>query len=157
MGTESRVKVAYRIKEFSLKDHNGKDFNIGDHKGKRVLLSFHPLAWTPICANQMKALEENHDTFEKMNTIAVGISVDSVPCKTAWAKELGITRTSLLADFWPHGFLAKELGIFRAKEGFSDRANILVDEEGKVAWVRLYHLSELPDIKEVIETIKAQK
>ncbi len=46
---------------------------------KRTLLSFHPLAWTDFCAGQMKSLEDNREVFSQLNTLAVGISVDSVP------------------------------------------------------------------------------
>ena len=48
----------------------------------------------------MLSLEENKENFDVLNTIAVGISVDSVPSKAAWAKELGIENTRLLSDFY---------------------------------------------------------
>ncbi len=64
----------------------------------------------------MQALEKNLKVFEKAGTVAVGLSVDSVPCKAAWAKSLKIKKTQLLADFWPHGKVASSLGLFR-KEG----------------------------------------
>jgi peroxiredoxin len=101
----------------------------------------------------MKSLEENQKTFEKLNTVALGLSVDSVPCKNAWAKELGITKTQLLADFWPHGEVAKLYGIFREKNGFSERANIIIDENQKVMFVKVYPIRELPDIKEIIKVL----
>jgi hypothetical protein len=34
------------------------------------------------------------------------------------------------------------------------RANIIVDEKGKVAWVKVYEISTLPDINEVITVLK---
>jgi len=140
--------------DFSLKDNRGKDFELSGLKGKRVLLSFHPLAWTEVCAEQMKSLEANRETFASLNTVAVGISVDAVPTKNAWAKELGIKETPLPADFWPHGQVARLYGIFREKEGFSERANIILDERGKVVFVKIYEISQLPDIKEVIGVLK---
>jgi len=138
-----------KVKDFVLKDQNGQTFKLSDLVGKKVLLSFHPLAWTPICAAQMKDLEKNWKSFEKFNTVAVGISVDSVPCKAAWAKSLKIRHIKLLSDFWPHGAVAKGLGILRA-EGFSERANILIDEKGKVCFFKVYPIKELPDIGEII-------
>ena len=99
----------------------GKDIHLSDFSGRKVLLSFHPLAWTPVCAQQMKALEKNRARFEKLNTLALGLSVDTVPSKKAWAKELGIKETKLLSDFWPHGEVARSYGILREKEGFSER------------------------------------
>ncbi|MGD0821350.1 MAG: redoxin domain-containing protein [Desulfomonilia bacterium] len=147
------VAVGEKVKDFILKDHHGKDFTLSDFKGRKVLLSFHPLAWTSICAKQMQSLEENRDYFEKKNTVAVGVSVDSTPCKKAWAKELKIENTRLLADFWPHGGLAIQLGIFRDKDGFSERANVLIDEQGKVMFVKVYPISELPEIGEILKVL----
>lgn len=147
------LTVGKSVKDFTLKDQNGQDFTLSEFKGKKVLLSFHPLAWTGICAKQMQALEKNVKAFEKAGAVAVGLSVDSVPSKTAWAKSLKIKNTRLLADFWPHGKVAASLGLFR-KEGFSERANVLVDEKGKVAWIKVYPIRELPDIREVLSAVK---
>jgi peroxiredoxin len=99
--------------------------------GKRVFLSFHPLAWTDFCAAQMISLEENQKKFGVLNTITAGISVDSVICKKVWADHLKLEDTLILADFWPHGKVAKAYGIFRETNGFSERANIILDENQK--------------------------
>jgi peroxiredoxin len=102
-------------------------------------------------------LEAHRTHFDKLNTVALGISVDSVPSKKAWAeKELNITHTRLLSDFWPHGGVAKLLGIFREKDGFSERANIIVDENQHVVFVKVYEISTLPDIEEITQVL-AQK
>ncbi|MCJ7444608.1 MAG: redoxin domain-containing protein [Methanotrichaceae archaeon] len=97
-----KIETGEKSKDFSLYDQNNQIFKFSEFLGKRVLLSFHPLAWTSVCAKQMKSLEDNRSTFESLNTIAVGISVDSIPCKKAWAESLAIMKTSILADFWPH-------------------------------------------------------
>ena len=102
----------------------------------------------------MQSLEEKKESFEKKNTVAVGVSVDSTPCKKAWAKELKIENTRLLSDFWPHGGLANRLGIFRDKEGTSERANIIIDEKGKTVFIKVYPISELPDINEILSALE---
>jgi len=147
------LAVGKSVRDFTLKDQNGQEFRLSALKGKKVLLSFHPLAWTSICARQMKALEKNAKVFENAGAVAVGLSVDSVPSKAAWAKSLKISKTRLLADFWPHGKVADSLGLFR-KEGFSERANVLLDEKGKVAWIKVYPIKELPNIREVLAAVK---
>ncbi len=119
-------KAGEKAPDFSLFDQNEKEFKLSDFKGKRVLLSFHPLAWTGICAEQMKSLEKNWKEFEELNTVAVGINVDSIPSKKAWADSLDIKNTRFLSDFWPHGKIADLYHIFREKEGFSERANIII-------------------------------
>jgi peroxiredoxin len=149
-----RIEAGNRYRDFSLKDQYGKIFRLSDQSGRRVLLSFHPLAWTPVCADQMRSLEENKGALDAQNTVAVGISVDSVPCKNAWAESLGIKNTFLLADFLPHGGVAKTYGIFREEDGFSERSNILVDEKGRVAFVKVYDIGNLPSMEEIIGAIK---
>ncbi len=135
---------------FALIDQNKKEWKLAGLGGKKVLLSFHPLAWTSVCTEQMKSLEKNQARFEQLSTVAFGVSVDSVPCKAAWAKDMGVEKTPLLADFWPHGKLAKDLGIFRDVEGFSERANVIIDENGKIIFLKVYPILELPDIEEII-------
>ncbi len=103
------IKIGDKAPDFTLDDHNEKPFRLSDTKGKKILLSFHPLAWTSVCAQQMQSLEENKKYFDKNNTIAVGISVDPTPSKKAWAQYLDIKNTRLLSDFWPHGAVAQDL------------------------------------------------
>jgi peroxiredoxin len=93
------AQVGETARNFSLKDQNDKTFDLYKQAGKRVLLSFHPLAWTEYCAAQMKSLEENRAALLAKNCVPVGISVDSIPCKKAWAKDLKIKETPLLCDF----------------------------------------------------------
>jgi peroxiredoxin len=151
---EKRLKIGENARDFSLEDHNEQEFTLSDFKGKKVLLSFHPLAWTSVCAEQMKSLEKNKLAFDSLNAIAVGLSIDTVPSKKAWAKSLGIKNTRLLSDFWPHGKVAELYGIFRNKDGFSERANIIVDENQKIAFFKIYKLGQLPDIEEIIKALK---
>lgn len=149
----SVVKIGQKAPDFILRDQHNIEFKLSDFKGRKVLLSFHPLAWTKVCARQMQSLERNFKTFDLLNTMPIGLSVDTVPTKHAWARTLKIKRLRLLVDFWPHGKVAKAYGIFREKEGFSERANIIIDEFGKVVWVKVYTIKELPDIKEVIKVL----
>jgi len=151
------IQTGDPARNFSLKDQNDTTFDLLEQTGKRVLLSFHPLAWTPVCAAQMKSLEENRDLLGSLGTVTVGLSVDSVPCKKAWAENLGISKTPLLCDFWPHGHVAMTYGIFREANGFSERANIIIDENQRVVFVKIYPLHNLPDIREIIAFLQQQK
>ena len=140
--------------DFTLRDHHNREFKLSEFAGRKVLLSFHPLAWTSVCAEQMKALESRKAVFDELGTVAVGVSVDSFPSKHAWAREIGIKATRLLCDFWPHGAVAHALGLFREEEGFSERANLIVDERGRVAFIRIYEIPQLPDIEEIVAFLK---
>ena len=69
---------------------------------------------------------------------------------------MGITRTRLLADFWPYGEVAVKYGVFDETEGYSTRSNIIIDESQKVIFTRVYPFNELPDIEELITLIENQ-
>ena len=147
------IEIGATAPGFYIKDNRGNLVNSNDYKGKKVLLSWHPLAWTSVCTEQMKSIETNYARFEALGVIPLGFSVDSVPSKNAWAKELKIAKLKLPSDFWPHGAVAKAYGLFREVEGFSERANVIVDENGNIKWVRIYDIHQLPDIEEVIQQL----
>ena len=151
---ERCFKAGEKAPDFSLNDNNEKIFKLSDFKGKKILLSFHPLAWTGICSKQMKSLEENFKTFKELNTVAVGINIDTIPSKKAWADSLNIKNTRLLSDFWPHGKVSKLYNFFRDKDGFSERANIILNKDNIIEFVRIYEIGELPDIKEIITFLR---
>jgi len=156
MAEKKVVAVGRRVRDFSLPDQEGQEIRLSMLRGKKILLSWHPLAWTSVCAKQMKTLEKNQKAFAGLNTVALGLSVDTVPSKKAWAAALKIKKTRLLCDFWPHGKAARSLGIFRTLQGTSERANIVLDEKGKVIFVRIYPIKELPDITEILSMLKSQ-
>ncbi|MBE0432905.1 redoxin domain-containing protein [candidate division WOR-3 bacterium] len=142
------LKAGSAAPDFTLKDHHKNDVKLSGHERRKVLLSFHPLAWTRVCAEQMKSIEANFQQLSDLNTVAFGVSVDTVPSKRAWARELSIQNTPLLCDFWPHGAVARQYGIFRDKDGFSERANIIIDTNQKIAFSMIYDISQLPNIIE---------
>jgi len=140
--------------DFTLKDHRENEISLSSFQGKRkVVLSFHPLAWTSVCTTQMQELEAHRAEIEQAGGVALGLSVDSVPCKRAWAEAIGVQHTPLLADFWPHGGVAKAYGIFREKNGFSERAVFIVDEAGTIRFQNVYPIREVPDIAEILTAL----
>jgi peroxiredoxin len=151
---DSKLKIGDSAPDFTLKDNHGREVTLGELRGKKIVLGFHPLAWTSVCSEQMKGLEANFDRFEKLNTVAFGLSIDSTFCKKAWAESLGIEKTRLLSDFWPHGKVASDYGVYRESDGFSERAVIIVAEDGVVAFLKVYPIKEVPDIDEIIAQLE---
>ena len=147
------IKVGENAIDFDLKDQNGKSVSLKDFKGKKVLLSWHPLAWTAGWLDHMRALELSYDSFIDQDIVPLGINVDQEHSKSAWAKVINIEKLQMLSDYNPLGKIAKAYGIFYDELNASKRANILINKEGKVEWVKVYELSEIPDFKEVLEEI----
>lgn len=139
--------------DFELQDQAGNKFILSDKIGKKVLLLFHPLAWTSVCRKQLKYIESFVDKLKSKNCLTVAISVDPIPSKSALAKELNLKKLKMLSDFWPHGEVARKYYVFREIEGFSERANFLIDEEGKIIFQEVYSLRELPDLDKILKLL----
>ena len=140
--------------DFELRSHRGGTVKLSDFHGKRnVVLAFHPLAFTPVCASQMRGYESDLGAFEKAGATVLGISIDAQPAKAAWATSLESISYDLLSDFHPHGEVAKKYGVFREKEGFSERAIFVIDKAGKIAWSKVYAIPELPKNDEVLTAL----
>ena len=102
----------------------------------------------------MPAYEADLERFEGYDAQVLGISVDSVPCNTAWAKSLGGLTYDLLSDFEPKGEVARLFGAYRQKDGISERAIFVVDKEGKIAFKDIHDISDQPDNEEVLEALR---
>ena len=140
--------------DFELRSHRGGTVRLADFRGKKnVVLAFHPLAFTPVCATQMTGYESSLPRLERSDAVVLGISIDPQPSKTAWAKTLGPISFDLLSDFHPHGEVAQKYGVFRPKEGFSERAVVVVGKDGRIKWSKTYDIPQQPDPEEFLAAL----
>jgi len=102
----------------------------------------------------MPAYEADLERFEGYDAQVLGISVDSVPCNTAWAKSLGGLSYDLLSDFEPKGEVARIFGAYRQSDGISERAVFVVDKNGKLVFKDIHDISDQPDNEEVFEVLR---
>ena len=141
--------------DFELRSHRGGAVKLSDFRGRhRVVLAFHPLAFTPVCAKQMTGYQSDLARLEGLDAVVLGISIDPQPSKTAWAQTLGAISFDLLSDANPHGEVARKYGVFREKDGFSERAIFVVDRDGTIAWARQYQIPEQPNNEELLAALK---
>ena len=85
----------------------------------------------------------------------LGVSVDPQPAKTAWAKEIGVKSFDLLSDNYPYGEVAKKYGVFREKDGISERAVFVIDKSGKVTWSKVYDIPQQPANSDIFDALAA--
>lgn len=149
------LKVGDKAPDFTLTDHNNQAITLSSFKGKKhVVLIFHPLAFTSICSVQMPGYNRERQTFEGLEAQVLGLSVDSVPAHKAWADQLGGIDYPMLADFFPHGEIAKKYGILR-REGYSERATFVVDKQGIVRHIEVHEIGKLPDNAKIVEIVRS--
>ena len=59
----------------------------------------------------------------------MAISVDSKYVQKQFADSEGY-KFSVLADFWPHGDVAKQYGVFLEEAGIANRATFVINTDG---------------------------
>lgn len=151
------LKVGDRAPDFTLADQDNQKVTLSSFRGKKhVVLVFHPLAFTSVCAIQMPGYSKERQTFDGLEAQVLGISVDSVPAHKAWAEQLGGIDFPLLADFYPHGEVAGKYGILRP-EGVSERATFVVDKQGIIRSIDIHEIGKVPDNRLVVEFLRTLK
>lgn len=140
--------------DFTLPDKNGNPVKLSDFRGKNVMIAFYPADWSDVCSNQLGVYGERLDELRGYNADVLGISVDGRESHNAWAEVMAI-RFPLLSDFWPHGAVAQQYGVFWDHVGISNRALFFVDPDGIIrhTWVG-EHPGMQPEYAFVIDTLK---
>jgi mycoredoxin-dependent peroxiredoxin len=128
------VTTSEKAPHFDLEVTDGERIALSDFLGRsNLLLVFHPFAFTEVCEEEARDLQENVDSFRNAQTEIVLVSCDPAPARQAWKKELGADYT-FASDFWPHGAAAKAYGVFNESNGAPHRGTFLIDREGQVIW-----------------------
>jgi peroxiredoxin len=118
--------------DFELRNQFGQTVRLGDFRGVRpVTLVFFPLAFSRTCEGELCELRDNIEIFADSGSELMAVSVDSKYALRAWAEEQHYDFT-LLADFWPHGAVARTYGAFLEERGYADRATFVVDIDGVI-------------------------
>lgn len=128
------VRTGDSAPEFDLEVTSRERVKLSDFRDRfNVLLVFHPFAFTQVCEDEARDLQENLQSFRDAGTEIVFVSCDPAPARQAWKKELGAEYT-FASDFWPHGAAAKAYGVFNEESGAPHRGTFLIDHGGTVIW-----------------------
>jgi peroxiredoxin len=155
------IQVGAEAPDFELpsseieNDRPGKKIRLSDYKGKKnVVLAFYPLDFSPTCSKEHTCFRDDMKDFEKAGAQVIGVSVDSQWAHLAYKKHMNLDYP-LVADFEPKGAMAKKYGLYIADKGFTSRATVVVDKQGKVAYVAEHPLGEPRDNKAILAALAA--
>lgn len=138
-------EVGTEAPDFTLKDQNNQEVTLSSFRGDRsVLVVFYPFAFSRICTGELCAVRDDLTSFQNTDVQILAVSVDHAFALKAWADAEGY-EFPLLADFWPHGKIAQDYGVFNAKAGFALRGTFLVDKTGTVRFAEVNGPGEARD------------
>ena len=118
--------------DFSLPNQFGETVSLSQFKGKKnVVIVFYPLSFSGICTGELCEIRDNFANFERADVELLAISVDSKYVQKQYAEKEGY-KFSVLADFWPHGSVAKDYGVFLEESGIANRATFVINKDGEL-------------------------
>jgi peroxiredoxin len=137
------VDVGSKAPEFTLSDANREKVSLSSLlESKPVLLVFYPFAFSGICTGELCQVRDDFSSFSGVQV--VGVSVDTPFSLKKWAEQEGY-QFPLLSDFWPHGAVASEYGVFNEKAGMANRGTFLIDQGGVVRFAEVNQPGEARD------------
>jgi mycoredoxin-dependent peroxiredoxin len=128
------VDVGDEAPDFELQDQERQPVRLSSFRGsKNVVVVFYPMSFTPTCQGELCAIRDSLPDFDGDDVQTLAISCDTSAVHKRWADEEGY-RFPILADFWPHGEVARTYGVFDDERGLALRGTFIVDKQGKVAY-----------------------
>jgi peroxiredoxin len=142
------IGVGEQAPDFELKDQHGTPVRLSSFQGeKNVVLVFYPLAFSGVCTGELCALRDDFPEVTREDVELLAVSVDSTHVIRTWSEQQNFGFT-LLADFWPHGAVAKLYGVFDENLGFAKRGTFIIDKAGVVRWSVVNPIPQARDIAE---------
>jgi len=139
------IEAGSKAPEFTLKNQFGESVSLSDFFGKKnVILMFYPFAFTGKCTQELCAIRDERNDFVNEDTQILSISCDPVASLKIFAEEQKLA-TPLLSDFWPHGKVSRDYGVFLEDLGFANRGTFIIDKSGIIRWKIVTSPGEIRD------------
>jgi len=142
--------------DFSVKNDRGETVRLSDYRGKNVVLYFYPKDNTSGCTKEACGFRDLQAEFEKVNSVILGVSPDSVKSHQNFKSKYELPFTLLsddnkevvqLYDVW------KEKSMYGKKYMGVERTTFVIDQEGKLR--KIFPKVKVPQHPEaVLEAVK---
>lgn len=139
--------------DFTLHVTPDQTLSLCELRGRPVILAFYPADWSPVCGDQMALYNEMLGEFQKFNAELLGVSVDGVWCHDAFSQNRRL-HFPLLADFEPKGEVARKYGVYRQREGVTERALFVIDKNGVIAWSYVSPVAVNPGADGILDALE---
>ncbi|MCM1012308.1 MULTISPECIES: redoxin domain-containing protein [unclassified Brevibacterium] len=123
-----------RAPDFSVTDQFGRTITLAEATGSSVvILAFLPYAFSPVCGDEIRALQEIQDDADAAgdDLTVIAITADAKYTLAAWGAERGV-NLSIGSDFWPHGAVARAYGVFDEDHGVAERGVFVITKAGTI-------------------------
>lgn len=127
-----------------------------DLQGRWALVFFWPMDFTTVCPTEISAFSRLAPEFEALDTVVVGVSIDSEHAHRAWRLQhphLRHLAVPMASDLRRE--LVTATGVLDRDRGVALRATFVVDPEGVIRHVSVHDLATGRSVDEVLRTLAA--
>ncbi|WP_313814022.1 redoxin domain-containing protein [Glutamicibacter sp.] len=149
------IQAGSPLFEFSLENQHGETITSAGLSVGRVLVVFYPWAFSRVCGSELAELQQNYAYLSDAQVRVIAISVDHKFALRNYAQQLG-AEFDLLADFWPHGQIARLAGAFDEQRGVATRLSLYVID-GLVQDVFISAMTEPRDFQDYVRAIERDR
>ncbi len=136
------VEVGNAAPDFSLTgavNQEDTEVSLNDYAGKNLVVLFYPLAFSPVCAEQVPDFNANLAAIQAKGAEVIAINRDSTFAHKAWSEALGGINFPLLADM--NLAVSKNFGMALEEVGITTRGVFIIDPNGNIAFK---HVEDAP-------------
>lgn len=128
------IEIGSPAPDFTLSDQHGEAVTLSSFRGKKnVVVMFYPFAFTGTCTGELCTIRDESADYDNDDVVTLSVSCDPIHSLKVFAAQESL-KHSLLSDFWPHGAVARDYGVFLEDKGFATRGTFVIDKDGIVRW-----------------------
>jgi len=149
------LEVGTEAPDFTLNNQFGEAVTLSSFRGeKNVVVVFYPFAFSGLCTNELCDIRDRKGEFDNDDVVVLGVSCDTKHALKKFAELEGL-EFQLLSDFWPHGAVAEQYGVFLPEFGMAKRGTFIIDKQGVLRWSVVNGPGEVRNSDEYREALAA--
>ncbi len=151
-----KIEIGKNAPNFTLLSNSGSNVSLSDFKNKNVVLYFYPKDDTPGCTIEAQDFSKRLKDFEKLETIIIGVSKDSVKSHCKFIEKYDL-QIQLLAD--EEQKTCKDYDVIKEKSMLGkkymgiERSTFLINKSGKITKI-WREVKVNGHVEEVISAVK---
>ena len=150
--------VLYKSPAVSLPRDGGEMLSLTDLRPQNVVLFFYPRDATPTCTKEVVSFSQSKGDFDKLNTVLVGISKDSIKTHEKFIIKNDL-KIPLLSD--SENEICEAFGVWTEKSMYGktylgiERSTFLIDGFGNVVkeWRKVKIKDHVADVLSAITNL----
>ena len=150
--------VSYQSPEVSLPRDDGKVLNLKEFRPKNVVLFFYPKDASPTCTKEAVAFSKAKAEFEKLNTVLVGVSKDTVTSHEKFIVKNDL-KVPLLSD--DGAGICEAFNVWKEKSMYGktymgiERSTFLINGHGNIVkeWRKVRVKNHVEDVLDAVKSL----